>query len=223
LLIDDAGSGNFVGGMVIAGWSDDIEEYKSIELSPEKYNETFANIQEAVYSAVKKIINYFSNDYELISIFLCQSMLFDFSSDKLIEDGCVVLRGKIEGELQNLIEYDFMNHLKKLGLPKYVDFFMKIIDRDKNLGYRLLNNFCVNYVKVDLENRLKLCKSQSKLYLDLKNSVLHREIVENKFKKKPKLCCNCGHYIYDTSLYKNTLSFEHNVFYTHINCRMPKH
>lgn len=221
ILIDDAGSGNFTGGMIIGGWTDNIQEYKSVEISPQLYNESGKNIQTAVYDCVKEIVDYFA-DYKIVSIFLCQSMLFDLSANQLVDRGFVVLRGKIEGELQSIIEYDFMNHLKKLGLPKYVDFFIKMIERDKNLGYRMLNNFCVNFVKVDLQNRLSLCKSQNKLYEELLKTAVSREQVENRFKKKPKLCCNCGRYINDDELYKNSTSNYYNVFYTHLKCAPVK-
>ncbi|MBP7651795.1 hypothetical protein KA977_00140 [Candidatus Dependentiae bacterium] len=217
IVIDDAGSGNFVGGMLISGYSEEIDRYKGVVISPEEYNDKQIDMQAKVLNCVDVIISDFS-EYDIISVFLCQSNLFDRTAIHLVDKGFVVIRGRVEGRLQDLIEDDFMNHLKSLGMPDYVDFFAKIIMRDKNSGYRMLNSFCINYIKVDLHNRLKFCKSYNKLYDDLVKSVVHKDVVENKFLSKPKLCCNCGKYIQDKDLYKHTTSSFNSSFYTHLNC-----
>jgi len=217
ILIDDAGSGNFVGGMVISGYAEAIDKYKSVVIQPQDYNDTVEDMQQKTLKCVKEIIDYFS-EYSIISVFLCQSNLFDLSALHLVDCGYVVLRGRIEGKLQDIIEYDFLNHLKELGLPHYIDFYAKIISRDKNSGYRILNNFCINYIKIDLQKRLAICKSRTKLFEDLAKAVIHRDIIENRFGAKPKLCCNCGKYINDKELFKHTTSNFNSVFYTHIHC-----
>jgi hypothetical protein len=217
LVIDDAGSGNIVGGIMISGYSAELDDYKSSVIKPDLYNKTFDDIQVEIYNCVKEIVDYFSEHY-IQNIFLCQSNLFDYSTMKLIEQDYVVIRGKVEGKLQDLIEIDFIKHLKSFGMPDYIDFFFKVIKKDKNAGYKMLNNFCINFVKADLENRLKYCKMNSKLYDDLKNSDVTKVVVDNKSQKKYKLCCNCGKYIKTDKMYKYITPGRSNLFYTHIDC-----
>ncbi|HPG29312.1 MAG TPA: hypothetical protein PKY81_04260 [bacterium] len=217
IVIDDAGSGNFVGGMIIAGFADGIDKYKGCIISPDEYNDKQIEMQIKVLKCVEEIIAYFS-EHDIVSVFLCQSNLFDKSALHLVDKGYVVIRGRVEGKLQDLIEDDFMNHLKSFGMPEYVDFFAKIIMKDKNSGYRMLNSFCINFIKADLKNRLKYCKSHCKLYEDLMKAVVHRDVIENKFGSKLKLCANCGRHIRDKELYKYTTSSYNASFYSHIDC-----
>jgi len=217
ITIDDAGSGNFVGGMLISGWAEPIKKYKGVTITTKKYNEYHNNYQEIVLDCVKEIVDYFS-EYEIEYIFLCQSNLFDKTTDYFVDKGYVIARGKVEGELQDLIEDEFVYYLEELGLPKYIEFFSRVIARDKNAGYKMLNSFCINYIKADKDNRLKLCKKFNKLYNDIERSVVTKNIIKNNFKGKKKLCCNCGKYIKDDKLIKFTTAGRYNVFYAHISC-----
>ena len=70
ILIDDAGSGNFVGGMVISGYAEAIDKYKSVVIQPQDYNDTVEDMQQKTLKCVKEIIDYFS-EYSIISVFLC--------------------------------------------------------------------------------------------------------------------------------------------------------
>jgi len=105
-----------------------------------------------------------------------------------------------------------------LGLPEYIEIFLRFIDKDKNQGYRMLNNFCINYVKIDLDNRLKLCKQNTKLYEDLKDAVIDKIIVDNSSKSKQRLCYNCGKYITDDEMLKITNNGFEGVVYAHTDC-----
>lgn len=219
ITIDDAGSGNFAGGMLIAAYAEEIKSYTSAVIQPEEYNDISVDMQTKVFNAVDLILSTYSClEYEIESVFLCQSNLFDSTTYHLIDRGYIVIRGRVEGELQNIIEDDFIKHLQSFGMPEYLKFYLKMIERDKNLGYRLLNNFCINFVKVDLKNRLKFCKSHNKLFDDLQKTVLDREKMENVFLKKPKLCCECGKYIFDNTLYKFVTVGFNSVFYGHCSC-----
>ena len=217
ITIDDAGSGNFAGGMIIAAYAEEITSYTSSVIQPDEYNDTTIEMQKKVFDAVDMLLSTYS-DYDIESVFLCQSNLFDITTYQLIDRGYVVIRGRVEGELQNIIEDDFIKHLQSFGMPEYLKFYLKMIERDKNLGYRLLNNFCINFVKVDMPNRLKFCKSHNKLYEDLQKTAIDIEKTENKFMKKPKLCCECGRYVYDNILYKFTTVGFNSVFYGHCSC-----
>jgi len=104
IVIDDAGTGNFVGGILIAGYSQEINFYKGIIISPEVFNTCNSNsIQLKITKAVKQILAELKQ-YKIKSIFLCQSALFDNAAENLIDNDYVVFRGKVEGPLQDLIE-----------------------------------------------------------------------------------------------------------------------
>lgn len=115
LLIDDAGWGCIVGGVVIGIYNDVSGNFFSREIPPASFQGKAWESKQFLHDAANVVINYLStNSYPKDApIMICTGYCLDGISDALSENKYTFCRGKITGPLQFHIESELVSGLAR--------------------------------------------------------------------------------------------------------------
>jgi hypothetical protein len=125
IIIDDAGSGDLLYGVVIAAFRDSTHEFKYDVIDVKYFQAGFfarkAYLKQC-YKVVSKLLAEMKPKPDE-EIHLCRGYIFDESIDKLKqkygEDR--ILRVKVTGEAQDLVEIAYIDELRNLGYEPIED------------------------------------------------------------------------------------------------------
>lgn len=210
--IDDAGCGNLVGGIVIGAYRPgDPPRYESRLIGPDLFDGNGA-VRAAAAEAVASLVA--SLDGDGAEVVLCTSDVFDAAAAALASAGRPVRRAAIGGPLQDLVEADFIAHLRRLGLPAHVERIASLPSKD--LAYRSLNDFSTKYVLVDRIARAPLCKRGTRHWRRLSTAAVEVSEIDLRCRRPGRLCHNCGGRVITGPARRYRLG--RTVFYTHVSC-----
>lgn len=118
--IDDAGWGDLVGGVIIGGYNPLNEEFRWAEVPVEHFQgEAFDRKDYLV--AAKRVVNKVLGDLRVDKRFhrvaMCTGYVLNHAARSLRQKGWRVVRRKIEGPCQELVEERFRKELIKTGVP----------------------------------------------------------------------------------------------------------
>jgi hypothetical protein len=125
IIVDDAGSGDLLHGVVIAAFRDSTQEFKydiiDVKYFQAKFFARKAYLKQC-YKIVAKLLNELKPKPDE-EIHICRGYIFDESIDKLKkkygEDK--ILRVKVIGEAQDLVEIAYVDELRNLGYEPIED------------------------------------------------------------------------------------------------------
>jgi len=186
IVLDDAGAGNLLGGLVIAARQD--ERFVSRVIGPEWFDLDRV-IEPVISSTVIEMISVFATPS---SILLCRSNLFNRAARDLARLGHAIERGSIAGPLQEYTEAAFYHHLIALGLPEHI---LRIFPRDgadKTHCYRSLNEFCVAYVLAHPESRVAAMKRHCATAREIAAVPAVERVYCERLKGRRRRCVECG-------------------------------
>lgn len=119
VLIDDAGWGDPVGGVILGIYRVETEEYLSQEIevthfqSPNFYQRTYLERGLEIILRGFRCLSVHKDE----PIHVCRGVVLDRVREGLAEQGYEVIPTKIEGRLQELVEANLVESLARLGLP----------------------------------------------------------------------------------------------------------
>ncbi|MFQ6074972.1 MAG: hypothetical protein ACE5Z5_02390 [Candidatus Bathyarchaeia archaeon] len=118
--VDDAGWGDLVGGVVIGGYNPLNGEFRWARV-PVRYfqGEAFAGKDYLVGAkrAVNKVLGDLRADKRFHRVAMCTGYVLNYAARSLRQNGWRVVRRKIEGRCQELVEATFRRELINLGVP----------------------------------------------------------------------------------------------------------
>ncbi|MCW4025330.1 MAG: hypothetical protein NWF01_09900 [Candidatus Bathyarchaeota archaeon] len=118
VIVDDAGSGDLLFGVVIGAYREETSEFKYDLIDVRFYQELFCEkeyLQESSRVVAKLVANFnLSPDEE---IHICQGCIFDVAAEDLrkVYGEDRVKRIKVIGEAQRLIEISYLDEIRNLG------------------------------------------------------------------------------------------------------------
>jgi hypothetical protein len=118
--VDDAGWGDLVGGVIVGGYNPLNEEFRWTEVSVEHFQgEAFSRKDYLVKArrAVNKILGDLGADKRFHMVALCTGYVFNHATRWLRQNRWRVVRRRIEGQCQELVEERFRTELVKIGVP----------------------------------------------------------------------------------------------------------
>lgn len=118
LIVDDAGSGDLLFGVVVGAYHPGTGEFKYDLIDVRFYQDIFREkeyLQES-NRVVLKLVSRFSLKPEE-EIHICQGCIFDVAAEELqkVYGENRVKRVKVEGELQRLVEVAYLDEIRNLG------------------------------------------------------------------------------------------------------------
>lgn len=216
--VDDAGGGNLVGGLVVGAyqerWRGAPARYASRVIPPETFDGN-GRTRAALARAVLALLEEFPLSAE---VHLCTGDLLDETAARLSAAGRTVRRRAIVSTLQDLVEADFVAHLRALGLPPYVERLWSNGALEKEDAYRALNDFSANFVLLDPAGRGGICKKETRLWRRIAaESVASEEVVlAGSARRAQRLCCACGERVSRGPARRWRAGRK--TFYTHVAC-----
>lgn len=118
--IDDAGWGDLIGGVIIGGYNPLLAEFRWEEVPVEHFQgESFIKktYLDATKRAVYKILGNLRAEKKFYRIALCTGYVLTDAVRSLRKKGWRIVRRKIEGRCQELVEERNRKELIKLGVP----------------------------------------------------------------------------------------------------------
>jgi hypothetical protein len=186
IVLDDAGSGNLLGGLVIAAHQG--ERFVSRVIGPEWFDLDRV-IEPVISSTVIEMISAFETPS---SIRLCRSNLFNRAARDLARLGHAIERGSIEGPLQDYTEAAFYRHLIDLGLPEHILRIFPRTGADKTNCYRSLNEFCVSFVLAHPASRMAVMKRHCSTAREIAEMTEVERVYCERLKGRKRRCVECG-------------------------------
>ena len=118
LIIDDAGSGDLLFGVVVGAYHDETGEFKYDLIDVRFYQEIFREkeyLQEAS-RVVSKLVSHFSLKPDE-AIHVCQGCIFDVAAEELqkVYGEDRIKRIRVVGETQRLVEIAYLDEIRNLG------------------------------------------------------------------------------------------------------------
>jgi CxxC-x17-CxxC domain-containing protein len=118
VIVDDAGSGDLLFGVVIGAYREETSEFKYDLIDVRFYQELFCGkeyLQESSRVATKLVESFNPSPDEEIHI--CQGCIFDVAAEELrkVYGEDRVKRIKVVGEAQRLIEVSYLDEIRNLG------------------------------------------------------------------------------------------------------------
>lgn len=179
IIIDDAGSGDLLFGVVIGAYREETDQFTYEMLDVKYYQELFCEktyLREAsriIFKLIKKLKR---KPQEEIQI--CQGSIFDKAADDLKRDYGkeVISRVRVTGEPQRLIETSYLDEIRNLG-------YEPISDRESKRAKSFFH--MMRWIKTN-PIRLKFAKTgwprlqRYKLFNQTKNKNLSSKVACNK-------------------------------------------
>ncbi len=130
MIVDDAGSGDLLFGVVIGAYREETGEFKYDLIGVKFYQEIFREkeyLQESSRIVSKLIASFNLRPDEVIHI--CQGCIFDVAADELskLYGKDRVKRVRVEGEAQRLVEIAYLDEIRNLG-------YEPLAERDEKRG-----------------------------------------------------------------------------------------
>ncbi|MCL2135585.1 MAG: hypothetical protein FWH37_08620 [Candidatus Bathyarchaeota archaeon] len=184
ILVDDAGSGDLLFGVVIGAYRQETNEFKYDVIDVHFYQNKFKDkeyLKEASKIATKLVAAFNPNTDEEIHI--CQGCIFDTATEDLykIYGEKRIKRIHIEGEAQRLIEIAYLDEIRNLG-------YEPLTEREEK---RAKNFF---HMMRWLKNNPKMLKYAKTGWPKLKNYQLfkqfHNSTQQNEHIQTYKTTCN---------------------------------
>lgn len=124
IVVDDAGSGDLLFGVVIGAYREETDEFKYDLIDVKFYQDSFASkkyLQEASRIMAKLLQKLNVEPEEEIQV--CQGNIFDVAVDDLKEtyDEELITRVKVTGRAQQLVEIAYLDEIKNLGYEPLPD------------------------------------------------------------------------------------------------------
>jgi hypothetical protein len=209
IMIDDAGSGSFVGGTCIGIYETQSRWYSSFVIPIEYFNDV--NFQKKAYLdyAIKKITDSMALFPDIREVVLCRGYMFDLAEKSLKKKGFDIRREKIEGILQSKIEASFKDHVMELGLfPGYIKYTQYPFHFHKLLRWVLANP----------RERVRHCKTGWKSWKQHKN--VKTDVSYKTIEYSNIYCMKCGSRIYpgEESKVISYSTNKTNYIYLHTAC-----
>jgi CxxC-x17-CxxC domain-containing protein len=118
LIVDDAGSGDLLFGVVVGAYHPETGEFKYDLIDVRFYQDIFREkeyLQESNRVVLKLVSRFNLKPDEEIHI--CQGCIFDVAAEELqkVYGENRVKRIKVEGELQRLVEIAYLDEIRNLG------------------------------------------------------------------------------------------------------------
>ncbi len=118
LIVDDAGSGDLLFGVVVGAYHPETGEFKYDLIDVRFYQDIFREkeyLQESSRVVLKLVSRFALKPDEEIHI--CQGCIFDVAAEELqkVYGEDRVKRVKVEGELQRLVEIAYLDEIRNLG------------------------------------------------------------------------------------------------------------
>jgi CxxC-x17-CxxC domain-containing protein len=118
LIVDDAGSGDLLFGVVIGAYHEETGKFKYDLIDVRFYQDIFKEKEYLQESSriVSKLVSQFELKPEE-EIHICQGCIFDVAAEELqkVYGGDRVKRIHVEGETQRLVEIAYLDELRNLG------------------------------------------------------------------------------------------------------------
>jgi len=130
LIVDDAGSGDLLYGVVVGAYHEETGKFKYDLIDVRFYQEIFREKEYLQESSrvVSRLVSQFNlKDDELINI--CQGCIFDVAAEELqkVYGENRVKRIHVEGETQRLVEIAYLDEIRNLG-------YEPLSERDEKRG-----------------------------------------------------------------------------------------
>jgi len=130
VIVDDAGSGDLLFGVVVGAYREETGEFKYDLIDVRFYQEIFREKEYLQESSrvVSKLVTYF-NLKENEEIHICQGCIFDVAAEELkkVYGENRVKRVRVVGEAQRLIEIAYLDEIRNLG-------YEPLAERDEKRG-----------------------------------------------------------------------------------------
>jgi CxxC-x17-CxxC domain-containing protein len=118
LIVDDAGSGDLLFGVVVGAYHEETGEFKYDLIDVRFYQEIFREKEYLQESSrvVSKLVSYF-NLKAGEEIHICQGCIFDVAAEELqkVYGEDRVKRIRVVGEAQRLVEIAYLDEIRNLG------------------------------------------------------------------------------------------------------------
>jgi CxxC-x17-CxxC domain-containing protein len=118
LIVDDAGSGDLLFGVVVGAYHEETGEFKYDLIDVRFYQEIFREKEYLQESSrvVSKLVSHF-NLKPGEEIHICQGCIFDVAAEELqkVYGGDRVKRIRVVGEAQRLVEIAYLDEIRNLG------------------------------------------------------------------------------------------------------------
>jgi CxxC-x17-CxxC domain-containing protein len=130
LIVDDAGSGDLLFGVVIGAYRKETGEFKYDLVDVRFYQDIFREkeyLQEAARVVTKLVAKFNLESDE--NIHICQGCIFDVAAEELqkVYGADRVKRVHVEGEAQRLVEIAYLDEIRNLG-------YEPLAERDEKRG-----------------------------------------------------------------------------------------
>jgi CxxC-x17-CxxC domain-containing protein len=130
LIVDDAGSGDLLFGVVVGAYREETGEFKYDLIDVKFYQEIFREkeyLQESARVVLRLVAKFNLNSDE--SIHICQGCIFDVAAEELqkVYGQDRIKRIHVEGETQRLVEIAYLDELRNLG-------YEPLAERDEKRG-----------------------------------------------------------------------------------------
>lgn len=152
--IDDAGWGDLLDGVIIGGYNPFNKEFRWSKIPVEYFQGEAFNRKDYLVEAtraVSKVLGDLRADKKFSRVALCTGYVLNRAASSLRRNGWIVVRRKIEGRCQQLIEEKFRDALIQIGIPPGV---IRHIPSGTNRFMQLFR-----WVKEDPVNREKFVKT----------------------------------------------------------------
>ncbi len=130
LIVDDAGSGDLLFGVVVGAYHEETGEFKYDLIDVRFYQDIFKEkeyLQESSRVVSRLVSKFNLKDDEAIHI--CQGCIFDVAAEELqkVYGETRVKRVHVEGETQRLVEIAYLDEIRNLG-------YEPLAERDEKRG-----------------------------------------------------------------------------------------
>lgn len=209
--IDDAGSGSLIGGTCIGFFRRETKEYFYDFIPIHLYRPQPFKQKKYIHYVVdiaKKNFNLLDTRKDE-PIRVCRGYIFDSLRKWLEKENYMWENTKITGDLQQLVEKTFEEHIISLGLP---------YDYIRYTKYPFHFHRLLKWVYADYDRRKKMCKTGWKSWQ--KYGSLKIDYSYGYLKNSSKICLKCGKSIQKGSCIK-ILRFTSNrphILYLHDTC-----
>jgi CxxC-x17-CxxC domain-containing protein len=182
VIVDDAGSGDLLFGVVVGAYREETKEFKYDMIDVRFYQEIFREKEYLQESSrvVSKIVAGFNPAPEE-EIHICQGCIFDVAAEELrkVYGENRVKRIKVVGEAQRLIEIAYLDEIRNLG-------YEPMAEREEKRGKSFFH--MMRWLKSNPE-MLKYAKTG---WPRLKNYHLFEPYHNHKEQTFNAICSSCG-------------------------------
>lgn len=210
IVIDDAGGGNIVGGIVIGAIRG--ETFAGRVIGPEWFA-LGPGVQALIAASVVELVRELGDARH---IQLCRSDLFNQAAHFLTRLGSYFIeRGSFDGPIQDRTERAFYEHLIDLGLPRHVMNMFPREGEDKGRSYRALNDFCTRYLMADFPHRRRLAKENCRSFKKIEETPVERAYRRHVDGPRRRRCLECNRTVTENAYH---LKCGTQNFYIHKEC-----